>query len=291
MDELPAFNITISCANEYGHNAKLALYGVTIVNEGQVMSINDVYTENTYQFFATNVEYLDRVEKTSKTSGKKTATTNLPVKSQTQGIGSGTSVSTPVTSVGNADSTSSGETASSIEDEITKRMKQYDSLKSQKLDELESAVNDYINGTIDPDTGKPLYTTDSIAKYVSDWERSENSRCVALYKEKIMTPLIEELESNHEKGEISDENYQLQRKIIMGAGSLLQTSVIVKSNMVEGNYQRERASSATGTNVPDVTPSAEETINEFKKDKDIQVVDLSKTPDINEDGTRDVELI
>ena len=64
MDELPAMNITISCVNEYGHNAKLALYGVTIVNEGQIMSINDVYTENTYEFFALNIDYLDRVEST-----------------------------------------------------------------------------------------------------------------------------------------------------------------------------------------------------------------------------------
>lgn len=62
MDELPAMNITISCVNEYGHNAKLVLYGVTIVNEGQVMSINDIYTENTYQFYATGIDYLDRVE-------------------------------------------------------------------------------------------------------------------------------------------------------------------------------------------------------------------------------------
>src|SRR5574344_1115530 len=57
-DEFPPLNITVSCANEYGAKARLAIYGVTFVNEGQVMSINDVYTENTYQFFATDVDYL-----------------------------------------------------------------------------------------------------------------------------------------------------------------------------------------------------------------------------------------
>ena len=77
-DELPSFNMTISCTNEYGHDAKLALYGVTLVDEGQVMSINDVYTENTYTFYATAVEYLDRVEETS--SYKKKPDSNLPVK-------------------------------------------------------------------------------------------------------------------------------------------------------------------------------------------------------------------
>lgn len=77
MDELPALNITISCVNEYGHNAKLALYGVTIVNEGQIMSINDIYTENTYEFFALNVDYLDKVEVTI--ANKKSSAVILPV--------------------------------------------------------------------------------------------------------------------------------------------------------------------------------------------------------------------
>lgn len=78
MDELPAMNITISCVNEYGHNAKLALYGVTIVNEGQIMSINDVYTENTYEFFALNVDYLDRVASTVAQKGS-SKNANVPV--------------------------------------------------------------------------------------------------------------------------------------------------------------------------------------------------------------------
>jgi virion structural protein len=45
-------------ANEYGDKSHLALYGVTFVNEGQVMSINDIYTENTFQFYAKDVDYL-----------------------------------------------------------------------------------------------------------------------------------------------------------------------------------------------------------------------------------------
>lgn len=58
MDELPPFNVTISMANEYGKTARLAIYGIRIINEGNVMSVNDVYTENTYQFVATDIEYL-----------------------------------------------------------------------------------------------------------------------------------------------------------------------------------------------------------------------------------------
>lgn len=59
VDELPPFNIVISMANEYGLRSKLVIYGVRLLNEGQVMSVNDVYTENTYQFVATDIEYLN----------------------------------------------------------------------------------------------------------------------------------------------------------------------------------------------------------------------------------------
>lgn len=58
IDEIPPFDIVISAANEYGLRSRLVIYGVRLVNEGQVMSINDVYTENTYQFVATDLEYL-----------------------------------------------------------------------------------------------------------------------------------------------------------------------------------------------------------------------------------------
>lgn len=57
-DELPPFDITITYANEYGHNSVMRIYGVRLVNEGQVCSINDVYTENTYQYVAQNIELL-----------------------------------------------------------------------------------------------------------------------------------------------------------------------------------------------------------------------------------------
>lgn len=58
IDEIPPFDIVITAANEYGLRSRMVIYGVRLVNEGQVMSINDVYTENTYQFVATDLEYL-----------------------------------------------------------------------------------------------------------------------------------------------------------------------------------------------------------------------------------------
>lgn len=58
-DEIPPFDITVNFANEYGYDSKMALYGVRLMTEGQVMSINDIYIENTYQFVATDIEYMD----------------------------------------------------------------------------------------------------------------------------------------------------------------------------------------------------------------------------------------
>ncbi len=58
-DEIPPFNITISFANEYGYDSRMAIYGVRLVNEGQTMSINDIYIENTYEYVATDIEILD----------------------------------------------------------------------------------------------------------------------------------------------------------------------------------------------------------------------------------------
>ena len=73
-DEIPPFDIVMSFANEYGIRGRLVIYGVRLVNEGQVMSVNDIYTENTYQFVATDIDYLDNENgyiSNSTTNGKR----------------------------------------------------------------------------------------------------------------------------------------------------------------------------------------------------------------------------
>lgn len=61
-DEIPPINITISMGNEYGSSSRTALYGVRLFNEGMTMSVNDIYTEHTYQFVALNIDYLENVQ-------------------------------------------------------------------------------------------------------------------------------------------------------------------------------------------------------------------------------------
>ena len=62
-DELPALNLTISMANEYGYKSNMVLYGVKFIDDGGVVSINDLFTENTLQYVATGIQPL-------KTSGQ-----------------------------------------------------------------------------------------------------------------------------------------------------------------------------------------------------------------------------
>lgn len=61
-DEMPPMNITISMGNEYGSSSRIALYSVRLFNEGMTMSVNDIYTEHTYQFVALNIDYLENVQ-------------------------------------------------------------------------------------------------------------------------------------------------------------------------------------------------------------------------------------
>lgn len=60
-DELPPFDITVTYANEYGHRSVMRIYGIKLVNEGMVMSINDILTENTYQYVATNISPINTI--------------------------------------------------------------------------------------------------------------------------------------------------------------------------------------------------------------------------------------
>lgn len=57
-DSIPPFDIVCSMANEYGFQSYLVLSGVRVMNEGQVMSTQDIFIENTYQYVATDIRLL-----------------------------------------------------------------------------------------------------------------------------------------------------------------------------------------------------------------------------------------
>lgn len=54
-DMLPTFDIAISFLNEYGAMSQMRIYGVTIIDEGQTMSVDDLITEQTYTYLAQGI--------------------------------------------------------------------------------------------------------------------------------------------------------------------------------------------------------------------------------------------
>lgn len=57
-DELPPFDVVVTFANEYGQSAKMVIYGITIIDDGVVLSVEDMLTENTMTYMARDIEHM-----------------------------------------------------------------------------------------------------------------------------------------------------------------------------------------------------------------------------------------
>lgn len=55
-DELPFFDVMVVCANEYGSSTEMMIYGVDFIEDGQVLSIEDLYIESTFGFVARDID-------------------------------------------------------------------------------------------------------------------------------------------------------------------------------------------------------------------------------------------
>lgn len=55
-DQLPPLDISFVFANEYGSISHMGLYGVEFFQEGGTFSIEDIYTENTIQYVARDID-------------------------------------------------------------------------------------------------------------------------------------------------------------------------------------------------------------------------------------------
>lgn len=60
--ELPPFDIMLSFGNEYGSSAKLFIYGVEVVDEGKIFSVEDMFTENTWSYMARDIDLMDDID-------------------------------------------------------------------------------------------------------------------------------------------------------------------------------------------------------------------------------------
>lgn len=55
-DDIPPFDVMLFFHNEYGASSVIRLFGVEILQEGSVFSINDIYSENTIQYIAKDMD-------------------------------------------------------------------------------------------------------------------------------------------------------------------------------------------------------------------------------------------
>lgn len=55
-DMLPPFDVVITYSNEYGALSKMKLYGISVIDEGQTMSVDDLITEQTYTYMARGIQ-------------------------------------------------------------------------------------------------------------------------------------------------------------------------------------------------------------------------------------------
>lgn len=64
-DQLPPIDVQIFCANEAGNASTQTIYGVEFIQEGQTMSIEDMFTENVFQYVARDMDPLRKIEERS----------------------------------------------------------------------------------------------------------------------------------------------------------------------------------------------------------------------------------
>jgi hypothetical protein len=64
-DQIPPFNMTIVGVNEQGEKMGFRIYGVTIINEGMAISIDELNMEKRYTFIAQSISNIQKLESTS----------------------------------------------------------------------------------------------------------------------------------------------------------------------------------------------------------------------------------
>jgi len=60
VDQIPPFNIIMTLANEYGDASTMGIYGIRMVNEGSTFSIDDILTEQTNTYVASDIDMLHK---------------------------------------------------------------------------------------------------------------------------------------------------------------------------------------------------------------------------------------
>lgn len=78
-DQLPPFHIAISLADELGHRSRITIYNCSIVDEGQVFSVDQLVTETTMSYIATSIDHMRNMEDAGEHAVRQSVTVPLSV--------------------------------------------------------------------------------------------------------------------------------------------------------------------------------------------------------------------
>ena len=76
-DEMPLFDIMIISANEYGNCVHMYLWGIDITDEAQTISVEDLFTENTFSFIARDISVFKKFNTFESKTGSSSHITKL----------------------------------------------------------------------------------------------------------------------------------------------------------------------------------------------------------------------
>lgn len=82
VDELPLFDIIIVSANEYGNAVAMYIYGIDFTDEAQTISVEDLFTENTFSFVARDVTTFQAINTFKHSTEKYTSSEDVKQDSQ-----------------------------------------------------------------------------------------------------------------------------------------------------------------------------------------------------------------
>ena len=86
VDELPLFDIMIISANEYGNAVRMYIYGIDFTDEAQTVSVEDLFTENTFSFIARDISTFEAITNNNQATDKTPVQNNKDKFTQTHFI-------------------------------------------------------------------------------------------------------------------------------------------------------------------------------------------------------------
>lgn len=182
-DELPLFDLMLISANEYGSVVKGHLYGVDILGDGGVISVDDMYSENTINYVARDLDLLEGVDPLSEDLSVSYSSTPKAVSVKIEGLDINDNLILPPINNEPKESTIKEFYKEDIEIDIN-NLDLEQSLVNLNSTDAKVCVISYYNSKVVSDfinlNSNSLYVKDIINSFIFDIETSSNVSLVEI---------------------------------------------------------------------------------------------------------------